>query len=153
MSYLTFRNKIPVKSPMTKKQHPAIFGNAYGNFLKKALFPKTSGWFSAGFANEPPNMGPNILPIVHTRGIILNARGCNSRSGTISATAVRMIPTFPFPRPVRARAAIAMGRDLENPNMSVANIVQSKPFRRIGLRPKRSEARPQGMPMIHWQIE
>lgn len=146
---LTSRNMNPIRSPMTKKQDPAKFGNAKGNFLKNALFPKVSGKFFTGFAKEPPNMGPNILPIVHTRGMILNARGCSSRSGTISATAVRIMPTFPLPRPVRARAATAMERFWENPNMSVLNIVQAKPLRRIGLRPKRSEAKPQGIPMRH----
>ena len=79
--------------PLTNRQLATIFGSANGYFERSLLPPKIPGQFSDGFAKNPPKEGPKIDPILHTKGIILNARGCSSFSGTISATIVLIIPT------------------------------------------------------------
>jgi hypothetical protein len=94
-----------------------------------------------------------IAPIVKTRGIILKARGCNSFHGHISATIVRRIPTFPFPKPCRALATKAIGSDVENPHMSVVTMVLLRPTRTTVFRPYRSDAAPQGIPVRAWETE
>lgn len=73
-----------------------IFGSAKGKLRKNLLFPKSPGKFCAGLAKNPPKDGPNIEPRLHTNGMIENALGCNSFSGTISATIVRIIPTIRY---------------------------------------------------------
>ena len=73
--------------------------------------------------------------------------------GHSSATTVLRMPTFPFPRPCTARAVIAMGRLVENPQTSIMVIVLTRPSRIMGLRPKRSEAAPQAMLVKPWQMQ
>lgn len=119
--YLTSRNRKPVTSPIRKNEAAAIFGKAYGNLFKKALFPKTFGCLAAGLARAPPRPGPRILPIVNTKGIKLNALACSSFSGIISATTVLKVPTFPFVPPAMALATIAHGKFCEKPNSRQLN--------------------------------
>lgn len=64
----------------------------------------------------------------------------------------RIIPTFPLPAPARARATKAIGRLVENPHSKLVTIVFVRPTRITDLRPNRSLARPQGIPVRHWQI-
>lgn len=134
-SKVSSKNKNPVKIPTTKKQAEARFGNANGYRLRNSIPPNKPGCFSAGRAKAPPNAGPKILPIVQTSGIKLNARGCSSRWGTISATMVRRIPTLPFISPTSAReiSTIVSVRDM--PSMMEMSIVQISPDRMMGLRP------------------
>ena len=61
--------------------------------MKNLLFPNRPGRFSAGLAKKPPKVGPAMEPKLQTRGMIENALGCSSFSGTISATIVRIMPT------------------------------------------------------------
>ncbi len=129
------------------------FGNANGKVLKNLMFPKTSGYLVAGSASAPPNPGPNMLPIVQTRGMIENALGCSSFQGTISATVVLMIPTFPLPAPARHLATIAQDKERESPNRTLVSIVQTMPAKITGFRPKRSDARPQAIPVTAWLKE
>jgi len=79
--------------PVTKSTLATILGSANGYFARNLLPPKMLGQFSVGLAKKPPNEGPKIDPMLQTNGIIENARGCNSFSGTISATIVLMMPT------------------------------------------------------------
>ena len=133
-----------------------IFGRAKGNRSRKVppllmpLSPFRSGGTCNGFAKAPPSAGPSTLPMFHTRGIILKARGCNSFQGTNSATAVRITPTFPFPAPPIARTTTAIGNEVEKPQSSVVTKVLKSERRIVGLRPKRSLACPQAMPVKHW---
>jgi hypothetical protein len=103
--------------------------------LKKTLLPKRPGNFVAGDANAPPTIGPKMLPICHTSGSTENARGCNSFCGTISATAVLKIPTFPLLAPEHALATIAHGKLLENPNSKIDAHAQLIADSMAGLRP------------------
>jgi hypothetical protein len=73
--------------------------------------------------------------------------------GTISATVVLKIPTFPALAPERQRANIAHARLRERPNSRLEVIAQVMANSIIGFRPKRSEARPQGIAVQHWDIE
>ena len=84
---------------------------------------------------------------------MLNALGCSSFHGTISATIVLMIPTFPFPAPANARIVIAIGTEVENPQTILVIIVFVMPSRMVGFRPSRSDAHPQGIAVTHWQSE
>jgi hypothetical protein len=81
--------------------------------------------------------------------MMLNANGCNSLCGTNSATAVLMIPTFPFDRPCNDRVMKAHSKFLEKPNKTLDTIVQVNARRIIGFRPNRSEALPHAMPVKH----
>lgn len=55
---------------------PAMrLGKRKGNFSKNLLPPNNKGRFSVGFANIPPNEGPKIEPMVHTKGMIEKALG------------------------------------------------------------------------------
>lgn len=69
------------------------FGNAYGKRLKNSMWPKILGYCSAGSAKKPPKAGPMIDPRLQTMGMMENALGWSSLSGTISATTVLMMPT------------------------------------------------------------
>ena len=94
-----------------------------------------------------------MLPTVHTSGMRLKARGCSSFSGTNSATAVLMIPTFPFDSPCNDLAMNAHIRDLEKPKSTLDIIVQVRAPTIIGFRPHLSEARPHAMPVRHCESE
>jgi hypothetical protein len=83
----------------------------------------------------------------------LKALGCSSLCGTISATVVRMMPTLPFPRPAKALATTAHGSDVEKPKRMLVVMVHIKPARMAGLRPNRSDIRPQMTPVRHWLRE
>jgi len=85
---------MPVMIPMRNKELATRFGSKKGNLMSNLLSPNIPDKFSAGFAKKPPNEGPKIDPRLQTSGIMENARGCSSFSGTISATMVRMIPTY-----------------------------------------------------------
>lgn len=131
----TRRNRNATEMPMTKNPAATKFGRAKGYILRNTDPPNKSGCFSAGLAKAPPKDGPKILPIVQTSGMILNARGWSSRSGTISATMVRMIPTLPFIRPVKARVASTIRSVCDMPSMIDEIIVQVRQVMMIGLRP------------------
>jgi hypothetical protein len=89
----TLRNKMPVLIPIKNSMLATILGSAKGNSARNLLCPNKPGKFSTGLAKKPPNEGPKIEPRLHTSGIIENALGWSSFSGTISATMVLMIPT------------------------------------------------------------
>lgn len=72
---VSLRKSTPVARDIRKKKAPIMLGKANGNFLKNALLPKTPGHWSAGFANRPPNAGPNTDPTLQTNGITENAFG------------------------------------------------------------------------------
>lgn len=93
------------------------------------------------------------LPMFHTKGIRLNALGCSSLKGTISATVVLIMPTLPLPAPCNALATIANGKLLLNPQSKLISMVEVKPRRMAGLRPYRSEKRPHGIPIKAWKSE
>jgi len=46
-----------------------------------------------------------------------------------------------------------MGSEVDNPHNNIVTIVFMRPIRIMGLRPKRSEAVPQAMPVSDWQSE
>lgn len=81
------------------------------------------------------------------------ARGWSSFSGTISATIVRMMPTLPLPAPRRARTVMAMARLVDMPQTTKPTMVLQRPQMRMGLRPKRSAALPQGTAEAAWARE
>lgn len=64
-----------------------------------------------------------------------------------------MMPTVPLLAPANALAAIAHGKERENPNSREAFMVQNKPSNITGFRPKRSEARPHAMAVMHCASE
>lgn len=68
-------------------------------------------------------------------------------------TKLKSILPFPLQAPENALTVIAIGRDDEKPHASVAIIVQVKPTRMAGFRPKKSEARPQRIAVQHWASE
>jgi hypothetical protein len=76
-----------------------------------------------------------------------------SLHGHISATIVRIIPTFPFPAPDRALAVKAMGNEVENPHSKLVTMVFNKPVNITYLRPNLSEARPQAIAVTHCDSE
>ena len=78
--------------------------------------------------------------VYHTRGITLKALGCNDFCGTISATAVLMMPTFPFAAPPSILAIRAIFSDCEKPSNIVVAIVHAKLVKMTGFRPNRSDA-------------
>jgi hypothetical protein len=80
--------------PIKKRTLATMFGKRNGYLRKSQLCPNSLGKFSAGLAKKPPNDGPKIDPRLQTNGMIEKALGCSSFSGTISATIVRMIPTW-----------------------------------------------------------
>ena len=84
---------MPVLIPIKNSMLATILGSAKGNSARNLLFPNKPGKFSTGLAKNPPNEGPKMEPRLHTSGIIENALGWSSFSGTISATMVLMIPT------------------------------------------------------------
>lgn len=127
-----------------------MFGKAKGYLWNISQLPKISGCFTAGLASAPPKAGPKMLPIVQTKGIILNARGCSSFSGTSSATMVLIMPTLPFMSPKNTRAVSRVVRDLENPNTREKIMVDARPRRMAYLRPYRSENVPHCTAMMHW---
>lgn len=133
--FLTFRNRKPVAIPIIKRHADAKFGSRKGYFFQNSELPKICGCLSAGRANDPPKAGPKIVPIVHTKGITLKARGCSSFSGTISATIVRIIPTFPFMRPSRAREHSNVAMFCEEPKRTENIMVKVNPARMVGFRP------------------
>lgn len=100
--------------PVRKRTLATMLGRANGNLIRNLLFPNKPGKFSAGLAKKPPKDGPKMEPRLHTRGIIENALGWSSFSGTISATIVRMIPTDGCQQTCYALVA------LETPTISVA---------------------------------
>jgi hypothetical protein len=83
----------------------------------------------------------------HTIGMIEKALGCSSFCGTNSATVVRMVPTLPLAKPPKARASRAASRVFEKPNRRLEVMVQTRPAKMVGLRPKRSAALPHRMPV------
>jgi hypothetical protein len=133
--------------------HATRFGSAKGYSRKNLFDPNRCGYLLAGFAKAPPNAGPTILPIVHIRGMTLKALGCSSFCGTNSATAVLMIPTLPLLRPATALTMIAQARVLEKPKSMNEHIVHVRAMRITGFRPNLSDARPQGIPVRHWERE
>lgn len=88
---LTFRNKMPVVTPIQKRTAATMFGSANGNRFKITFSPNSVGYRLAGEANAPPRMGPKMLPMDHTKGITLNAVGCSSFCGTNSATGIMSV--------------------------------------------------------------
>lgn len=134
--------------PITKKTAEAKLGRMKGYSFRNTDPPNRFGCLTAGRAKAPPKAGPKILPMVQTSGMTLKARGWSSFSGTISATMVRMMPTFPFMSPRKARAVINIPRDFEDPNTREKIIVKKSPVRMMGFRPKVSDAAPQGTAMV-----
>ena len=125
VSSVYFRKSHPVVIPNRKNTLATIFGNAYGNRLKKLLFPNCLGNFAAGFAKAPPKPGPKIDPITQTNGMTEKAFGCSSLYGTISATVVRRIPTLPLLAPAKLRATMVQANDLEKPNSRLVLMAQN----------------------------
>ena len=150
---LTLKNRTPVVRPTRKNKQATRLGNAKGNLLKSSKLPNTWGYFLAGFANAPPNAGPKMLPIVHTKGMILKALGWSSLKGTISATVVLMIPTFPLLIPANDLATMAHARFREKPKKRLAVMVHNMPSMMTGFRPNLSEALPHAIPVKHWLRE
>ena len=140
---------MPVLRPIKKNILETMLGSAKGNLMSSLSWPKSFGCFAAGFAKAPPRAGPKILPIVHIKGMILKALGCRFLYGTISATMVRMIPTFPFEAPAIDLTIIAQVRDREKPKSRLVVMVQVKPIKIVGFRPKRSDACPQNTAVTH----
>jgi len=138
---------------MRKSELATRFGRRKGNLIRSLLDPKSPGIFSAGLAKNPPNEGPKIDPRLQTSGMIENALGCNSFSGTISATMVRMIPTFPLHPPARALAMIAIGSEVEAPHIKLVIMVRVRPVRIVGFLPNLSEALPQTIAVTHCDNE
>lgn len=128
-------------------------GSAYGKSLKNRICPNTPGHCLAGFAKTPPMVGPNTDPTDQTMGMMENAAGCSSFQGTISATIVLMMPTLPLLTPDTMRTAIAIGRLVDRPQRMKVTIVEKRPKTTAGLRPKWSEAAPQGMPQNDCESE
>jgi len=135
LSSVSRKNSQPTKMLMVKKMAATRFGNTYGNRSKNAVPRGFRGSTRSGLLNAPPSVGPTMAPTVYTKGITLNARGCNSFHGESSATVVRKIPTFPFVSPCSARAASAMGRLTAKPQSSIVHMVLNRPNRITGLRP------------------
>lgn len=131
----SFRNRHPIRRPMVKNIPLTRFGKAKGNLRRNLFFPKRSGSFVAGEARAPPKTGPTIEPICQTRGRRLNALGCNDLCGTISATVVLRIPTFPLLAPENALEAIAHFKLREKPKSKLETIAQVMARRIIGFRP------------------
>ena len=122
--------------PILKRVAATIFGGLYGNRSRNLDPWGFLGSTLKGFDRAPPSVGPKMAPTVYTSGMILNALGCSSFHGHISATVVLRIPTFPFPSPCRARAVMAMGKLVEKPNSNMVTMVLNRPSRIVGLRPK-----------------
>jgi hypothetical protein len=89
----TLRNRMPVLIPIKNNMLATILGRANGNLIRNLLCLNKAGKFSAGLAKNPPKEGPKMEPRLHTSGMIENALGWSSFSGTISATMVLMMPT------------------------------------------------------------
>ena len=100
--------------------------------------------------NNNSNNNNNIYQLT-TNGINENALGCNSFSGTISATNVLIVPTFPFKTPAIHLATIACGSDFEKPKSNDDISVPTSPNSKTGFRPNRSLARPQKTPLVNWE--
>lgn len=134
--------------------------------------PKISGYCLAGWAKNPPKLGPTTDPIDQTNGMMEKAFGCSTLSVTISATMVRMIPTIghvtsvpvfhnllwkhsplPLPAPWIARTVIAIGNDVDMPQMRKVTMVLMSPQMSTGFLPNRSDALPHGTAVILWAIE
>lgn len=139
--------------PIANKQAATMFGGLYGNLSRNLLPRGLRGSTCRGFDSAPPSVGPKMAPTVYTKGMILNALGCSSFHGHNSATVVLSIPTFPFPKPCSARAAMAMGRLVEKPQISIVIMVLNKPMSMMGFLPKRSDAAPHGIPVKAWLME
>jgi len=139
--------------PTRKRILMQRFGKAKGNRSRSLTLPKSFGSLLTGYTKAPPNAGPNIEPIVHTKGMIEKARGCNSFSGTISATTVLMIPTLPFDKPCADLATNAHTKDVEKPKSRLDAIVHVNAMRMTGFRPSLSDARPQAIPVNAWDNE
>jgi hypothetical protein len=58
-----------------KKTMRIRFGRAKGKRLKNSIWPKISGYCSAGSAKRPPKLGPIIEPRLQTIGMMENALG------------------------------------------------------------------------------
>lgn len=86
---LTSRKRNATLTPIMKMTAATTFGRANGNLVHSTLSPKRLGNFFAGVASEPPSTGPKTDPILHTRGMMLKARGCSDLWVTISATGKR----------------------------------------------------------------
>lgn len=54
---------------------PTRLGNRKGYVVNNQLLPKIHGYCSAGLAKNPPKLGPNTLPMDHTRGMREKAVG------------------------------------------------------------------------------
>lgn len=91
---LTLRKNVAHVADIRKKTVARRLGRAYGKRIKYSILPKTLGKFLAGLEKKPPNGGPTTEPNDQTRGMMENARGWSSLSGTSSATMVRMMPTI-----------------------------------------------------------
>jgi hypothetical protein len=158
--WLTWRKRIPVVMPRRNKTLDIMFGRTKGKAIRNLLPPKTADRFSAGLAKNPPNEGPKMEPRLQTKGMMEKALGCSSFSGTISATIVLIIPTslisllspslplseqtkeekrdipFPLQPPAIALLKIAIGKLVLMPQTRLANIVNDRPIRIVGFRPK-----------------
>ncbi len=91
--------------------------------------------------------------MLQTSGIRIKACGWSSLYGTNSATIVLMMPTLPLPAPDSALTAIAIGTLVEKPQTKLVIMVLVSPSNITGFLPNLSEARPQAMPVKHWENE
>lgn len=64
-----------------------------------------------------------------------------------------MMPTLPLPPPDNALAMMAIGRLLDRPQNMLVNMVTVRPTKITGLRPRRSDARPQAIAVQHCASE
>jgi hypothetical protein len=171
-SNVSFMYRKPKNAETKRRDAVTRLGSAYGYRARNAELPKRMGYWRTGSARlppsrvstctrqkaemgvggwgsyAPPRTGPRILPALHTKGMTLKARAWWALSTTISATIVRITPTFPFNSPADVLAIKACVNVVENPNARVAATVPNNPHNTIGLRPYKSDNRPHGRPSV-----
>lgn len=95
-----------------------------------------------GLERVPPMIGPTIPPIDQIRGIHAKASAIFV-SSVISAMIFFVIPMFPFDIPWMNLLISRSQYDFESPNVIIDVARPTRPINMTGLRPMRSERRPQ----------
>ena len=132
---------------MTDASVVAAHGKKYGD--ASSSVPRSAGDQSAGRLSRPPTIGPANMPTDHVHPMSGKARA-RCASCVTSRIVARHTPPTPEKRPPRKRVPKAHHSERDSPKSTRQTAVPTRHAASAGLRPRRSESRPQkrlaGMP-------
>lgn len=139
---VSFNPRNPITNVKKERIPETRQGRKYGCSLKRVILPKIFGHLLAGLLKTPPIIGATVVPALHIRGIMAKASPILVESDSSTMT-VFETPMLPLKTPCMHLDQTIGQKDVEYPNLIIANARPRGPSSRIGLLPKRSDNHPQ----------